>query len=245
MNEYINMFEALGLTREEANTYMTCLSIWSNPVSTVAQKLGIKRQTCLYTIKKLESMGYISSYIKNGVNNYSAVKVEDIIQKHREKLGQIEQLLPEISSLIHRWATIPKVRYYQNEGISIVMDEILTQKTVCVLTNLEKSINHHSRELKNFRSRRNWEQIYSRIITYKSDEVLSFFDKEWKPSGDEYRFLKKDDFNIDNDIVIAENVVYILSIGNIEKYALVIEGSTFAWTQQKIFEILWSIAQVL
>ena len=74
---------------------------------------------------------------------------------------------------------------------------------------------------------------------------MSFFDKEWKPSGDEYRFLKKDDFNIDNDIVIAENVVYILSIGNIEKYALVIEGSTFAWTQQKIFEILWSSAQVL
>ena len=245
MNEYINMFESLGLTREEANAYMTCLSIWSNPVSTIAQKLGIKRQTCLYTIKKLESMGYISSYIKNGVNNYSAVKVEDIIQKHKEKLRQIEQSLPEISSLIHRWANIPKVRYYQNEGISIVMDEILTQKTVCVLTNLEKSINYHSRELKNFRSRRDWEQIYSRIITYKSEEVLSFFDKEGKPSGDEYRFLKKDNFNIDNDIVIAENVVYILSIGNIEKYALVIEGSTFAWTQQKIFEILWSIAQVL
>lgn len=244
MNTFSALFQAFGFSQEESNIYLVCLNIGSNPVSIIAKNANIKRQTCLYTVKKLESKWSISSYVKNGVTYYSAITPEELIKQQKEKMQQIEDALPEILSIMYREAVAPKVRYYQNEGVSLVTNEILKHNKVAVFTNLDRAIENHLQELKNFRNNRKDWWTHSRILTYQSEQVMDFFTKEWIPSGDEYRFLKKGDFEIENDIVITDTSVYILSMCNTEKYALVIESASFARAQKSVFELLWSHVSV-
>lgn len=156
----------------------------------------------------------------------------------------MEDVLPGILSIMYKGALVPKVRYYQNEGVSLIINEMLTHNEVLVFTNFDRAIENHVQELKDFRNNRKDWWTHSRIPAYQSGQVMDFFTKEWIPSGDEYRFLKKGDFDIENGIVITDTSVYILSIRNTEKYVLIIENASFVQAQKSVFELLWSHVSV-
>src|SRR3989304_2481258 len=84
--------EELGLSKQEAHIYISALKLGVSKASQIAQKSGIKRGGGYYILKLLKEKGYISEVIKSGVQYYSAISPErilDIIEEERNRKKEI------------------------------------------------------------------------------------------------------------------------------------------------------------
>jgi hypothetical protein len=120
-----------------------------------------------------------------------------------------------------------------------VLHEIAQSADICSITNLDMAIEDHLDELIHFRESRRYSSVKTRILTYNTPRVQEFFRMYGMPAGDEYRYIKQADFEIQNDLIIFAGKVCILSIPIEEKHAFIIDSVPFANTQMAIFEMLW------
>lgn len=235
---------ALGFTKEEARIYIICLQSGPSPISAIAKWAATKRQTCLYTIKNLIEKGYVSSAVRDSVPYYTAEHPSILIAKSEERSKIATELIPELLSITNTLTTKPKIRYYQWEGIATALWEIRKHDHVSAITNLDLAIEDHLEELKAFRrNRAEGATTRTRILTARTERVLEFLQSEPLPDGDSYRFIDPSEFRIENDLVILDNKVIVLSIPRTESYALWIESNSYCTTQKAIFEALWKHAE--
>jgi sugar-specific transcriptional regulator TrmB len=240
--------EELGLSRQEAKIYISTLKLGISKASKIAQKSGIKRGGSYYILKLLKEKGFISEVIKSGVQYYSAVSPErilDIIEEERERkkdiMGDIINELKDIQkSSIER----PTIEIYEGyEGFKTIFSKLTersNQEFRCYLSPSILEYLPHFHE--QFRKRRSAKKIKIRTITARTKELEEIKQIDKKE-------LRETRFN--NNLVKNTNVLYyilddavvIIRANKKEQIAIYIEDKDFSQLQKNIFEKEWKQAR--
>ena len=235
----------LGLTNEEAKVYLAALEINGGPVSSVARKAGVNRVSCYHTLENLLEKNLLSQYNKNGVKYFSPEPPEQFLKLAEEKVNLAKVLLPELKSLASSLAFKPKIRFYEGQdGVERVFGESLNAKgEILGYTNLKSVLNFFPDFFRNYTKTRLKKGIKTRYLsptTVESVHALDpFLPNDFDANLIEILLVNKDQFPFENEILIFNNSVGIVSLNRDELVGLIVESPTFARTMKAVFDLAW------
>jgi len=141
--------QQIGLSKNEAITYLTLLELGKGRVSTLGQKIKLERNVIRYTCRKLCDMGLLREQKSGSTFYYSPFPPEcltnNLVCKQaqiRKQKNQIEKIIPELQLLYDPSLIAPKINILKgNEGVRQVYEDILIQgEDVCCWTNFHQKI---------------------------------------------------------------------------------------------------------
>ena len=235
----------LGLTDEEARVYVACLEIGGGPVSVIAKKAKIHRVSCYHTLENLEAKGFLNQFSKNGMKAFAPEAPETFLKKAEEKVNVAKGLLPELRLMVSSLAFKPKMRSYEGrEGVERVFMESLSAKgEILGYTNLKDVTEFFPDFFKKYTKERFEKKVKVRYLsptTVDTVHVLDpFLPRDYDQNLIEILLVNKDQFLFENEVLIFNNTVGIVSLNPDELLGVLIESSTFARTMRAVFDLAW------
>lgn len=235
----------LGLSDEEARVYLACVEIGGGPVSVIARKAKAHRVSCYHTLENLEKKGFLNQFMKNSVRTFVAEAPDTFLKKAEEQVNLAKGLLPQLRSLVGSLAFTPKIRSYEGrEGVERVFLESLNARgEILGYTNLKHVIEFFPDFFKRYTHERCGKKIKVRYLsptTVPSVHVLEpFLPKQRDPNLIEILLVNRDQFLFENEVLIFNNTVGIVSLNRDELLGVLIESSTFARTMRAVFDLAW------
>lgn len=99
MSHLITNLELFGFSKKEAQIYIELLKTWSTSIWTLEKNLWEKRQTILYSLKKLISRGFVSVIESRSHPIYSAESPEIIQFEYQEKQKNLQQIIQNLQDI--------------------------------------------------------------------------------------------------------------------------------------------------
>lgn len=246
MEKLARIIEHIGLSENEAKTYLASLSLGETSITNIAKKAAIKRPTTYLALDRLEMLGLISR-IQKGKRNM-------IIPAHPRRLSQIAKLrenditdhMSELLGLYEDDADKPKVRMLEGlEAVEQVYREVFEKmkekQEFMFFTNIAAVVKKFA-SIENIFPKllKDHPQIKVRELIYGNDGGQRWIqnnklakNKSWEAKlfSEEYPFG-------DNEIMITENTVAYFSAGK-DIFVIFIESEDLAKTQKTMFELAW------
>ena len=235
----------LGLTDEEAKVYLAVLEINGGPVSSIARKAAIHRVSCYHTVEKLLEKRLLSQYNRNGVKCFAPEPPEQILSLAEEKVNIAKGLLPELKSLASALAFRPKIRFYEGrDGVERVFTESLTAKgEILGYTNLKSATMFFPEFFERYTHEKLKRKIKTRYLsptTVESVHVMDkFLPKKYDQNLLEILLVNRDQFLFENEVLVFNDSVGIVSLNQDELLGLIVESPTFARTMKAVFDLAW------
>lgn len=235
----------IGLTNEEAKIYLACLEINGGPVSVIARKAGVQRVSCYHTLGKLLQKKLLSQYNRNGVKCFAPEPPEQLLKLAEEQVNITKTLLPELRTLASALTFKPKIRFYEGQdGVEKVFTESLQAKgEILGYTNLKNVTEFFPKFFEAYTHQKLQKKIKTRYLsptTVESVHVLDpFLPSKYDQNLIEILLVKKDQFLFENEVLIFNNSVGIVSLNTDELLGLIVESPTFARTMKAVFDLAW------
>ncbi len=235
----------LGLTDEESRIYLAALEINGGPVSNIARKAGVHRVSCYHTIENLVAKKLLSQYNRNGVKCFAPEPPEQLITLAEEKMNIARSVLPELRSIASAIAFKPKIRFYEGQdGVEKVFTESLAAKGEILgytnLSNVTAFFPKFFTEYTHAKMRKKIKTRYLSPTTVESVRVMDpFLPAKHDPNLLEILLVNKDQFLFENEILIFNDSVGIVSLNKDELLGVIIDSPTFARTMKAVFDLAW------
>lgn len=250
-----SLLQNIGLPQKYAEVYLACLEMGTQPASVIAKKTALKRPTTYMILEGLCKMGLVSEYNGANVKYFTAVSPDYLltyVERRKRELSQhqrdLEQYLPQLTSLSNPYSLNPKVRFYEGfEGVERVMNDTLTaQEPLRSYSNIDAWFSRpQTRDyiLWYGRQRVNTKKLPLRCILTDTPSSRDYFEKDYpdarNPAISHFRWFPQEIPAISNEINIYDNKLAIVSIGKRELLGIVIESESIVDTQKSIFELAW------
>lgn len=125
----IEILKQYWLSEREANVYITWLTLWSVPSSTIARHMEENRVTIYSILKELIKKWVFSCIIRNKVKYFSPVSPELLLKNLEHTYMSFKENMPQLLNIISNESNIPKLNYYEGrEGIKNLYNETLKFK---------------------------------------------------------------------------------------------------------------------
>lgn len=241
----VNQLEQFGLSKEEAQVYITVLELGGSFASTIARKSNTPRVNCYYILDTLKNRGLITSNLKGNVKFFVAEPPQVFVNQIEEKFDKAKSLLPELISLTNTSAFKPIIRSYEGiDGIKTIFEQTLEAKSeVLGYTNLEALGNLLPDYLPGYLQKLVKKEIKVRLLTPSTMEarnfVENFYPKKYPEELVEILFVNPNEFAFENQISIYDNFVAIMSLNPDELTGVLMESAVYARTQKAIFDLSW------
>lgn len=123
------ILERVGLSKGEAEVYITLLKLGVSLVSKISQEAGLHRTNIYDTLEKLREKGLVSYVIKENRKYFSASNPNKLLDYIKDGEAEVKKVLPELKSLtsIPRSESIVEV-FKGKEGLKTVLKDILKEK---------------------------------------------------------------------------------------------------------------------
>ena len=244
----IGVLGSLGVSRNEAETYMALLHIESVSIRKIAAFTGINRGTTYEALKKLMAIGLVSVKRSGKREQYMAESPEhiySIIRDKRRDLMDASELAKKVvpNLLAHKASPEgrPLVRFYEgDEGIAIILKDVLG---TCALLEPQIYYAYSSgpvrqflyRNFPQFTERRIASDIWVKVIAVgEGGEVAEKSERKWLSNPPEG--------GISSYTLIYGDKQAIISITSDDTpYGVVIEDAGGAAMQRLLFEQLWNM----
>lgn len=133
MENVIEILRKLGLKKKECVVFLSSLKLGQQPASVIARTLQLHRVTVYVILKRLVHKGLVRSYTKRGVQFFSALSPQELVDYTDRKSAEwkntsdkISRLLPELLQIAPMSANLPKMRFYEGvEGVKEVYTDTL------------------------------------------------------------------------------------------------------------------------
>ena len=120
--------EKIGLTKNEAKVYLALVKTGDSLASTIAKIANLHRRPVYDSLDKLIEKGLVSYNIKSGKKYFQAQNPEKILSILKDKENEINQILPELTSLFKKIKPEVASEIYEGkEGLKTVMELILKE----------------------------------------------------------------------------------------------------------------------
>jgi sugar-specific transcriptional regulator TrmB len=246
--EIESTLEQLGLSNQEANVYITSLKLGIAKASHIAQKTGMQRGAVYYTLRLLKEKGFISEVIKSGVQYFSAVspnRILDIIDEERlRKKEAMNSILSELKDLQETSLEKPIIEIYEGyEGFKTIFSKLLEKPNQEFRAYLSSEILDYLPHFhEQFRTRRAKRKTKIRTITedtLKLREIKKLDKKELRETRFDKTLLK----NSEVLHYILDDAIVVIKANKKEQLAIYIQEKNLANLYKNIFESQWKLAK--
>lgn len=256
------ILQKVGLSNKDAEVYLACLELGTQPASVIAKKAGLKRPTTYLILEGLVKRGLVSEYTGSNVKYFTAVAPEyllSFVEKQRRELTshqrEIEQYLPQFEALSNPYSLNPKVRFYEGiEGVERVMnDTLVSSETILCYSTIDDWFSRE--DTKQYLLWYGKQRVRVKKIPLRSmhpDTLLArkYLEDDYPEIKTDqgkrlshFRWLPKDIQIFSNEINIYDNKLAIVCLSKHELLGVLIESESIASTQKSIFEVAWRSAQ--
>ncbi len=238
-------FELLGLTEVEGKVYMALLELGGGYVSTIGRKAGLPRVNCYHTLEKLTEKGLVNFIVREKVRYYTAEPPQKIINIMEGRMSYAKRILPELLSITNTLALKPKIKYYEGmEGVKNILEDTLTAKKELIgYSNLKFFADLFGDYLKTYAREKMEKNIKTRLICPSSDEAFNYVKDHYPPDFPqeliEILYVNPREFWFENEIVIYDDKVAVISLNREELNGMIFESPVYARSQSAIFNLAW------
>jgi sugar-specific transcriptional regulator TrmB len=125
----IKPIREIGLSDNEAEVYITLLTLRETTASQIAKQTKIARTNIYDELNKLIEKGFVSYVIKNNVKYFKPINPNKIINYLKEKEWGIKSILPALNELYKPIKEKANIEIYEGkEGLKIVLNDIIRTK---------------------------------------------------------------------------------------------------------------------
>jgi len=238
MTEIISTLHQLGIEEKQAQVYLAALELGSASVHELAEKSGVKRTSIYNFLSEMKQAGLVSE-IKQGKKILLIAENPNIlIQRAKNQVKKVEEMLPEMMSIFNQPGNKPKVRYYEGQdGLRRAWDDMLASgEDIYGFSDYEKMFTAFSEDYL-------WYVPETRVKNKQKFFCIAK-DGEWgqkikskdKEHLRETRLVK--DIELDTEINIYGNKVMMLSFRR-PYAAVIIEDAAISASQKSIWNMVW------
>ena len=238
MTEIISTLHQLGIEEKQAQVYLACLELGSATIHELAEKSGVKRTSIYNFLSEMKQAGLVSEIKQGKKILLVAENPRVLIQRAKNQVKKVEELLPEMMSIFNQPGNKPKVRYYEGEnGLRHAWDDMLASgEDIYGFSDYEKMFTAFSEDFLLY--------VPETRVKNKQKFYCIAKDGEWgrkivskdKEHFRETRLVK--DIELDTEINIYGNKVMMLSFRR-PYAAVIIEDAAIARSQKSIWEMVW------
>lgn len=250
LEEFLNL---LGLNPEEKSVYSALVSASDQSVLQIAKNANVNRTTTYRILERLKTLGLAEEIVEENRTKFrktGADKLELLVKEQQEKVRQLNQLLPNISSIINQVSQTAqpgtKVLFYRGqEGIRQMGWNVLKANNGGMGYTYRPYIEIMGEDflqswLDEWTSKpRVFRDIYSQAyldVIHNYPKLLNnerFFQS---------RFIDAKILDINHQMDIYNNVVAIYNWHEGEIFGVEIYNEKVAALHKQLFEIVWNVA---
>ena len=227
----------LGLSENEAKTYLATLELGQSSAQTIAQKARIKRTTAYSILEGLVKKDFILKVKKEDHHQYLAENPKILAERFKAHQKSFENVLPELEAIHNKREIKPKVLFFEDmEGIRKVYDDTLQENPEEILEfNTSEIFKAFDKFPLDYVEERKKKKIHALRIGPK-DKLYSKRAQKDKEELSQTKLIK--DFSIPIEINIYNNKVAFMSYA--DKIGLIIESEPIAESMKKIYKLIWN-----
>lgn len=102
---------AWGMSEKEASVYLTLLTLWSAPASTIARHIKENRTTIYATLQSMKQKGIIEEIKRKDIAYFAVVSPELLLKHIEEKTTIFKDAIPMLLSLTSKSWSKPIIHY--------------------------------------------------------------------------------------------------------------------------------------
>lgn len=232
----------LGLTENEAKTYLAALELGESTIVGLAKKSGVKRTTTYLAVESLKEKGFLHTTKKKKKIFFYAEDPRMLQEKAEERKKAIDKMIPQLLSIANAINNKPKIVFYEGiEGIKDVYRDNLKYPGKELLAWVsQEAINAFDSKFLNeyYLPKRIEKKIWVRAIAASSPIMEKYKNLDEK-SLRKTKLINQDSFPFIVEInLYGNNKIGIMSFK--EKFGLIIESQQIFTTLKSIFEFSWS-----
>ncbi len=235
-----NLLSALGINGNEAKVYLAALELGEATMQGLAKKSGVNRSTIYTFIETLESRGFILEWQKSKRRIYSAVHPDALIDMQRQKIEELENILPELLAINNKSDKKPRVTFYEGfNGVEDVYKDMLREKKeIVAYEDLESLKNEIPRRMFEwFPKERAKKDVLIKAIS-RDTEFAREFSKGNRGLLRETKFISTP--ALKTDINVYGDKVALIDLQSDSPFGVVIENKNIAETMRAVWNELWN-----
>ncbi|MBT5016548.1 hypothetical protein HN748_00185 [Candidatus Peregrinibacteria bacterium] len=243
------LLKSIGFSDKEVQVYLAALRLGMQPASILAKHVKMNRVTTYVICRKLIEKGVANVVTRRNIQYFTVEKPEALIryadhqqQEWERKKKSIKKHLPEFSTYLQDYSSVPKVRFYEGvEGIKTVYEDTLKFKGPirAFLT-----VDTIPEDIKNFLMGEYMpalvkKKIRSELIAADSERARRYQDRDSKYLRKTV-LVKPKQFPFETEIALygKERVAFI-SFKEGDFTAVIIENQAIFHTLSGVFELLF------
>lgn len=239
---HISTLQTLGLTEDEARTYLALLKIGGANALSLAKEVGVKRTTIYPFLKSLHEKGFASTYFHKSKRIYRAENPDKIAGLYEKRLESFSSIIPELKTIEKQITSTLGLRFIETkQELERFYTGILVEykgKSYQAIGSATAWEGISPEFFKKFRYDRAEQKIKTRILL-SADSVEASPD-DTKLLRD-VRILPKN-HTFKSTIDIFDNKILIIN-PNQTALAVVIEVESMVDVFREMFEMLWEKAK--
>lgn len=241
----ITILESFGLNQKEAKTYLALLELSEAHPSIISKKSGIKRPTTYVILEQLTQKGLVSHVKKKNAIVYRAIDPRKLLEEEKNKINNLEDALPELTSLGTKFGVTPQMSIYEGTKglIQIMEDTLSTTEPLLCWCDVEMAVSTVLADYFPYYLKKKIEKkiALKGIFTYNQAGLRH--KKFQKEELREVYLVPKDKFPFKNEINIYEDKVAIIS--HQDEMGVIIQNQNIADSQKAIFHLAFAYAKIL
>jgi len=228
----------LGLSRNEARTYLALVRLGMSTASAVIESTGLHRANVYDTLEKLHKKGLISSIIKVNVKQYQAAPPNKLLDILKEKEQNIQQILPRLEADFKASKSKEEIQVFKGKnGLKTVLEDILKEdKTWYVFGGAGRLSEYLKFHIMHWNRQREKQKMDIKII----------YDNSLRGRKEELRFMEKryvkSRFNFPAGVGIYGDKVVQIIFGD-EPLIILIRSEKAAKGFMEYFQLLWNASK--
>jgi HTH-type transcriptional regulator, sugar sensing transcriptional regulator len=234
----LSALEEIGLTTNEAKTYLELSRAGSISAGNLAKRVDMHRSRMYEALDRLIRKGLVHFIEINNVKHYEAQQPEKLLELLDEKKEQVNRLIPQLRGIQSQPESVQKLHGYQGiGGIKTLLTETQKTKEYVVFGGPQSSIDIMGETYwKNYNQKNQASKIKSKIIF---DESLRYWSPEVKKINKhtQIKYLAKHFDNLTQTFAFDDTVIIIT--WSAQPLGILIKDKTIAKSYKQFFEMLW------
>ncbi len=112
---HITTLQTLGLTEDEARTYLALLKFGGANAIALSKEVGLKRTTIYPILKSLHEKGFASTYFHNSKRLYRAEKPDKVAGQFEKRLASFSAIIPELKTIEKQTVSMIGLRFIETK----------------------------------------------------------------------------------------------------------------------------------
>jgi sugar-specific transcriptional regulator TrmB len=246
--KYLEIFEKLGLNKNEAQIYELLVNSGPLGVKPILFNTKLKRGNAYYHLDSLKAKGLVETATERGRTIFAGKNPEQLellLAKQKAALAAAEEelskSLPELRSVFQLATTKPGVKFYEGkEGIIRIYEYLLAQgANIDSVEDKGEMAVFIPEYVKEFVAKRIKKNIFNRVIAPANNPININSPKELR----EVRMLPAAQFPFRMDIKIVGNAVSLISFQKDNPIGILIENKEIADNFRILFELIWKLLE--